>query len=67
MVATRNYCWQGSIGVRESWQLLAEHLLNFRPRMGVFRCNCEVSNANKTNETRSVRTGQGELANRRLQ
>jgi hypothetical protein len=34
--------------------------------MRLFRCNCEVPNANKTNEDRSVRTGQGELANRRL-
>jgi hypothetical protein len=39
-------------------------LLNFRPQMGVFRCNCEVSNANKTNAIQSVRTGQDELANR---
>jgi hypothetical protein len=45
--------------------LPAEHLLNLRVRMRVFRCNCEVPNANKTNENRSVRTGQGELANRR--
>jgi hypothetical protein len=41
----------------------AELLLNFRLQMRGFRCNCEVSNANKTNENRSVRTGQGELAN----
>jgi hypothetical protein len=32
-----------------------------RPQMRVFRRNCEVPNANKTNEDRSVRTGQGEL------
>src|SRR5580698_6247965 len=50
--------------VRESWQLLAEHLLNFRLQMRVFRCNCEVSNANKTNENWSVQTDRGELENR---
>jgi hypothetical protein len=47
--------------------LSAEHLLNFRLQMRIFRCGCEVTNANKTNENRSVRTGQGELANRRIQ
>ncbi|MGB9452265.1 MAG: hypothetical protein WBV50_17065, partial [Candidatus Acidiferrum sp.] len=46
--------------------LFAEQLLNYRLQMTVFRCNWEVGNTNKTNENRSVRTGQVELANRRL-
>ena len=42
----------------------AEHLLNNRPQMRASECNQEGWNANKTNEKWSVRTGQGELANR---
>jgi hypothetical protein len=42
------------------------NLLNYGLQMRVFRCNCGVSNTNKTNENRSVRTGQIGLANRRL-
>ncbi len=57
-----NRCFDAKNGA-----LPAEHLLNFRPQMRVFRCDCELSNANKTKENRSVRTGQGELANRRIQ
>ena len=45
----------------------AEHLLNNRPQMRASECNQEGWNANKTNENWSVRTGQGELANRRIQ
>jgi len=51
--------------VRKSRQLFAEHLLNNRLQMGLFHCNWGARNANKTNENRSVRTGQGELENRR--
>jgi hypothetical protein len=47
-------------------EFFAEHLLNNRLQMRVCRCNWEACNANKTNENRSVRTGQGELANRRF-
>ena len=46
---------------------LAEVLVNFSPQMRVFDCNREASNANKTNENRSVQTGQVELANRCLE
>ena len=48
-------------------QNFAELLLNCSLQMRVFCCNWGVSKANKTNENRSVRTGQVELANRRLQ
>jgi hypothetical protein len=62
---------RGKRNHKEIWlrteQLPAEHLLNSRLQMRVFRCNCEVPKANKTNENRSVRRGQGELANRRIQ
>jgi hypothetical protein len=57
-----NRCFDAKNGA-----LPAEHLLNFRAQMRVFRCDREVSNANKTKENRSVRRGQGELANRRIQ
>ena len=40
-------------------------MLNNRLHMGCFGANEEFVNAYKTNENRSVRTGQGELANRR--
>jgi hypothetical protein len=40
-------------------------LLNNRGANEGFECNREGCNANKTNENWSVRTGQGELANRR--
>jgi hypothetical protein len=45
-----------------------EHFLNNRNNRtahGIFQFNLGVRNASKTNENRSVRTGQGELANRR--
>src|SRR6266700_5368256 len=45
----------------------AELLLNYRLQMRVCRCNRGVRNANRTNENRSVRNGQVELANRRIQ
>ncbi len=47
--------------------LLAEHLLNNRLQIGVFQRKWEGRNTNKTYENRSVRTGQGELANRRYE
>jgi len=40
-------------------------LLNNRLQTEGLHCNWELRNANKTNENRSVQTGQGELANRR--
>ena len=40
-------------------------LLNNRLQTEGLHCNWELRNANKANENRSVRTGQGELANRR--
>jgi hypothetical protein len=46
---------------------IAEHLLNNRLQMKGVQRNWEGRSANKTNENRSVRTGQGELANRRIQ
>jgi hypothetical protein len=61
--------WSGvrAASVKRSRQgNVAELLLNYRLQMRVFCCNCGASNANKTNENRSVRTGQVELANRRL-
>jgi hypothetical protein len=49
-------------GVREG--TFAEQLLNNRLQTGGLH-NWELRNANKTNENRSVQTGQGELASRR--
>src|SRR5260370_24491982 len=46
---------------------LAEQLQNNRAQTREFCCNWGISNANKTNGNRSVRTGQVELANRRLE
>ena len=54
-----------TVRVRKSRQLFAEHLLNNRLQMGLFHCDWGARNANKTNENRSVRTGQGELENLR--
>jgi hypothetical protein len=34
-----NKCWYRPVRLRENRQFLAEHLLNFRLQMGVFRCN----------------------------
>jgi hypothetical protein len=43
----------------------AEQLLNNGLQMRASQCNCEGAYANKTNENRSGRTGQGELTNGR--
>jgi hypothetical protein len=51
-------------GVREG--TFAEQLLNNRLQTEGLHCNWELRNANKTNENRSVQTGQGELENRGL-
>src|SRR5258707_10255288 len=45
----------------------AELLLNYRLQMRGCGCNWEAPNANKMHENRSVRIGQVELANRRIQ
>jgi hypothetical protein len=45
----------------------AELLLNYRLQMRVCDRNWEAPNANKTRENRSVRIGQVQLANRRIQ
>jgi hypothetical protein len=54
----------GALSIKEENSV--EHLLNNRLQMKSGDCNCGLCKANKTNENRSVRTGQGELANRRL-
>jgi len=47
------------VSILKTEPLLPEHSPNFKLQMRVFRGNCEVSNANKTDENRSARTGQG--------